>query len=63
MKMRNITRQEVELTVQDPDIELPARYGCRNSYKKIGQRRIRVTHEPFKPDATEIITVAADEVP
>lgn len=56
MAIRDISEEEVELVLADPDDEFPSTTSDRHCYvRDIDQRRIQVVVEPF--DHEEVVTV------
>lgn len=62
MKEREVTEEEAEIAIKEPDLAEPTVKGRRNAYKFIGGRFLRVTYKE-EYDHILVITVTMRKKP
>jgi hypothetical protein len=61
MRVRRISRDEVEAVMADPAMRLPERGGRRHVLKRVAGRLLRVVSMPADPDCWIITAYAPEE--
>lgn len=62
MKEREVTQEETEMTIKEPEYTEPSVKGRKNAYRYIGDRFIRVTYKE-EYDHILVITVTVRKRP